>query len=81
MFTAAFVTGVKNGWLDETRYAPAARKAWIALVGYLEGDGRLRGVSDWMYGGTIAEYTARPTVTGDNHGQAPMLWSAAALLR
>lgn len=81
MFTIALVTGVRRGWLDAATYGPVARDAWIALVGYLENDGRLRGVSDWMYGGTIAEYTARPTVTGDNHGQAPMLWSAAALLR
>src|SRR6185312_12748845 len=32
MFTFAFVTGVKHGWLDEKTYAPAARKAWLALV-------------------------------------------------
>ena len=39
MFTYAFVTGVKNGWLAEETYGPAARKAWIALVGYLTPDG------------------------------------------
>ena len=27
MFTFAFITGVKNGWLDRKVYAPAARKA------------------------------------------------------
>lgn len=81
MFTTALITGVRNGWLDAATYGPVAREAWIALVGYLEPDGRLRGVSDWMYGGSIQEYTSRATVTGDNHGQAPMMWSAAALLR
>jgi rhamnogalacturonyl hydrolase YesR len=44
MFTYAFVTGVKNGWLAEETYGPAARKAWIALVGYLTPEGLLREV-------------------------------------
>ena len=33
MFTFAMITGVKNGWLDEKTYGPAARKAWLALTG------------------------------------------------
>jgi rhamnogalacturonyl hydrolase YesR len=33
MFTFAMITGVKNGWLDAATYGPAARKAWIAVVG------------------------------------------------
>ena len=32
MFTFAFVTGVKRGWLDAATYGPAARRAWIGLV-------------------------------------------------
>jgi rhamnogalacturonyl hydrolase YesR len=82
MFTYAFVTGVKNGWLPEETYGPAARKAWIALVGYLTPEGDLREVcvgtgkkNDLQY------YLDRPRVAGDTHGQAPMLWTAAALLR
>jgi rhamnogalacturonyl hydrolase YesR len=82
MFTYAFVTGVKNGWLPESNYGPAARKAWIALVGYLTPEGDLREVcvgtgkkDDVQY------YLDRPRVVGDAHGQAPMLWSATALLR
>ena len=81
MFTNAMVTGVKNGWLDCETHGPVARNAWIALVGKLQSDGRLVDISDWMYGGTVSEYCARDRVTGDNHGQAPMLWTAAALLR
>ncbi len=82
MFTYAFVTGVKNGWLPEDTYGPAARKAWIAVVGYLTPEGLLREVCV----GTgkkndIQHYLNRPRVTGDTHGQAPMLWSATALLR
>ena len=82
MFTYAFVTGVKNGWLAEETYGPAARKAWIALVGYLTPEGLLREVcvgtgkkNDLQY------YLDRPRAVGDTHGQAPMLWSATALLR
>jgi len=81
MFTNAMVTGVKNGWLDCETYGPVARSAWIALVGNLQPDGRLTNISDWMYGGTVSEYCSRARVTGDNHGQAPMMWTAAALLR
>jgi rhamnogalacturonyl hydrolase YesR len=82
MFTFAFVTGVKNGWLPEETYGPAARKAWIALVGYLTPEGDLRevcvgtGKKD-----SLQYYLDRPRAVGDAHGQAPMLWSAAALLR
>ena len=36
MFTFAMISGVKNGWLDEDTYGPAARKAWIALIGYID---------------------------------------------
>jgi rhamnogalacturonyl hydrolase YesR len=82
MFTFAFVTGVKNGWLSEDTYGPAARKAWIALVGYLTPEGDLRevcvgtGKKD-----SLQYYLDRPRAVGDAHGQAPMLWTAAALLR
>src|SRR5208283_5200860 len=36
MFTFAMVTGVKNGWLDAAIYGPVARRAWLALVGYID---------------------------------------------
>jgi rhamnogalacturonyl hydrolase YesR len=82
MFTYAFVSGVKRGWLPEPTYGPAARKAWIALAGHLTPEGDLREVcvgtgkkNDVQY------YLDRPRVAGDAHGQAPMLWSATALLR
>lgn len=81
MFTNAMLTGIRQGWLDAETYAPAARNAWLGLVGYLTPEGQLRGVSDWMYDGAVADYLARARVTGDNHGQAPMLWAAATLLR
>lgn len=84
MFTAAMATGVRNCWIDGDTYGPVARKAWLALVDHLESDGRLRDVSNWCYftgGDALSQYLERNRITGDNHGQAPMLWSAAALLR
>ena len=82
MFTFAFITGVKEGWLDEATYGPAARKAWISLTGYLEPNGDIREVcqgtnkkNDRQY------YLDRQRITGDMHGQAPVLWCATALLR
>ena len=92
MFTFAFVTGVKKGWLDEKSYAPAARKAWLALVAQLDADANVREVcigTDKSRQQTKSDdlkvqydfYLARPRATGDLHGQAPVLWTASALLR
>ena len=81
MFTFAMIAGVKNGWLDEETYGPAARKAWIALVGYVDQNADVTNVcvgtgkrDDLDY------YLMRPRRTGDMHGQAPVLWAASALL-
>lgn len=82
MFTFAMVTGVKNGWLDAKTYGSAARKAWLALVGFLDEDANLREVCIGTDKGfDEAFYNNRPRTSGDLHGQAPMLWTASALLR
>lgn len=82
MFTFAMVTGVKNGWLDKKTYAPAARKAWLGLIKYINKDGDIGEVcegtnkkNDYQY------YLDRKRNVGDLHGQAPLLWSASAFLR
>ena len=82
MFDFAMVTGVKNGWLDKKKYAPAVRKAWLALLTYLEPDADIRNVcegtgkkNDYQY------YIDRKRNTGDLHGEAPLLWTASAFLR
>jgi rhamnogalacturonyl hydrolase YesR len=81
MFTYAVVTGVKKGWLDKKEYEPVARKGWLALVSYIDEQGDVREVcegtnkkSDRQY------YLDRKRITGDMHGQAPVLWSVYALL-
>jgi unsaturated rhamnogalacturonyl hydrolase len=82
MFTFAFITGVKQGWLDAKVYAPAARKAWLRLITYLNPDGAIRDICI----GTGAQnsrqyYLDRQRLVGDFHGQAPLLWCATALLK
>jgi len=91
MFAYAMITGVKRGWLRSDTYGAAASRAWTALVGQLDENGNLRDIcvgtgkavdvvgkdsaTQYLY------YVARPRTTGDLHGQAPMLWTASALLR
>jgi rhamnogalacturonyl hydrolase YesR len=74
--------GVKNGWLEPDIYGPAARKAWLALIGYIDQNADVTSIcvgtnkkNDLDY------YLTRPRRTGDFHGQAPVLWAASALLR
>jgi rhamnogalacturonyl hydrolase YesR len=81
MFAFAFVTGVREGWLDAADYGPAARKAWLALVSYLDENADVREVcvgtgtkNDLQY------YLDRARSTGDLHGQAPILGTASALM-
>ncbi len=82
MFTFAFISGVKHGWLEADTYAPAARRGWLALVSRLEPDGALRDVCESTNKKNDREYyLTRQRVTGDLHGQAPMLWCVDALLR
>ena len=82
MFTFAMITGVKNGWLDKKIYGEAARKAWLALISYINENAEITDVcegtgkkNDHQY------YLDRKRLTGDMHGQAPILWCATALLR
>ncbi|HTU32210.1 MAG TPA: glycoside hydrolase family 88 protein [Candidatus Acidoferrum sp.] len=82
MFTFALITGVKNGWLDADKYGPAARKAWIALAGFVDQNGDMTSVCVGTgKNNSLEYYLERPRHTGDDHGQAPVLWAASALLR
>lgn len=91
MFTFAMVAGVKNGWLPAKTYGPAARKAWLGLVNHIDAQAN---VTDVCVGTNKANaevganpdaqlkyYLDRTRRTGDLHGQAPVLWSATALMR
>jgi len=95
MFTFAFVSGVKNGWLDAKTYGPAARKAWLGLVKNIDANGNIANVCSGTnkYSAAtngpdpIAYYLNRPVDKGPQmltsdvlHGNAPVLWTATALL-
>ena len=82
MFTFALITGVKNGWLDAAVYGPAARKGWLALVGYIDQNADVTSICEGTGKKNDLEYYfSRARRTGDFHGQAPVLWCASALLR
>ena len=82
MFLYAMITGVQHGWLDANTYAPAVRKGWMQLVTYINEQDEVTDVcqgtgarNDYQY------YIDRQRITGDMHGQAPVIWCAYALSR
>lgn len=82
MFTFAMVTGVKNGWLQERTYGPAARRAWLGLTEHIDQNANVTDVCEGTNKGfSVQYYLNRKRLTGDLHGQAATLWSAMALLR
>ena len=82
MFAFAMVTGVKNGWLEEDVYGPAARKAWLGMVKHIDKDANITEVCEGTDKGfSVQYYLDRKRKTGDLHGQAPVLWTATALMR
>ncbi|MDB5112284.1 MAG: glycosyl hydrolase [Mucilaginibacter sp.] len=81
MFTYAIITGVKKGWLNKNEYGPTARKGWLALVSHINKNGDIDAVCEGTNKKNDRQYYLdRKTLTGDMHGQAPVLWCASALL-
>lgn len=82
MFAFAMVVGVKKGLLPSDPFTKAYTKAWKALNSYLGSDGKLSeicvGTGQSM---DVGYYMDRPRITGDLHGQAPMLWLVYALMK
>lgn len=82
MFAFAMVIGVKSGWLDASTYGPAARNAWLGLVSHLDQNANVDNVCEGTNKGqSVPYYLGRKRNVGDLHGQAPILWTASALLR
>ena len=82
MFAFGMISGVKHGWLDAATYGPAARKAWIAVVGYVDQNSDVTQVCEGTGKKDDMEYyLERKRKTGDFHGQAPVMWAASALMR
>ena len=82
MFAFALISGVRNGMLSTATYGSAARRAWIALAGYVDQNNDVTSVCEGTNKlNSLEYYLLRKRRTGDFHGQAPLLWTAAALLR
>jgi rhamnogalacturonyl hydrolase YesR len=88
MFTYALVNATRNGWLTDPKYSAAARKGWLAVANKTNSAGKVDKVcpgTGAAPAGTLASqqmfYASIALVLGDLHGQAPLLWSAGALLR
>nr|PZN27741.1 MAG: glycosyl hydrolase [Pseudomonadota bacterium] len=82
MFTYAMIAGVRRGVLDAETYVPVIEKAWSGLRKKISPQGDVSDicVGTW-YKANAQEYMALQRLTGDGHGQAPVLWAAAELLR
>ncbi len=82
MFTYAMIAGVRAGLLDAATYVPPVKTAWAGLRQKISATGD---VSDICIGTyflkTPEEYMALTKLTGDGHGQAPVQWAAAEILR
>jgi rhamnogalacturonyl hydrolase YesR len=82
MFTYAMIVGVREGWLDEKVYGPAARKGWLALTDHIGPEGDVREICEGTNKLNDRQcYLDRKRITGDMHGQAPVLWCAWALVK
>ena len=81
MFGYAMTVGVKKGILKGKQYSESSLKAWVALTDYINEEGKISNVCvGTPKGKDLDFYLKRPTVTGDLHGQAPVLWFAYSLL-
>jgi rhamnogalacturonyl hydrolase YesR len=82
MFTYAMIAGVRRGTLEPAKYVPVIDAAWAGLKTKISTQGDVSSicVGTW-YKASDQEYMALGKLTGDGHGQAPVLWAAAELLR
>jgi rhamnogalacturonyl hydrolase YesR len=81
MFGYAITMGVKRGLLPKSKFEASYQKAWLALTEYINEEGKLSNVCVGTgQSQDMNFYLERPTVTGDLHGQAPVLWFAYSLL-
>jgi rhamnogalacturonyl hydrolase YesR len=80
MFAYSMLTGINRGWLPAAAYSDAALRAWNALAARVDSNGDVQEVcAGTAAGSSAAWYYDRPRITGDYHGQAPVLWCVNAL--
>ena len=82
MFGYALSLGARHGVLAGESWRRAAERAWHALQPRIGANGRLSGICVGTgQSRDAAYYLERPTVTGDLHGQAALLWLASEMVR
>lgn len=83
MFLMSILRGIHNGWLEKAQYAPAADRAWKALLRKsIDKDGNVYGVC--MGSGCSMEasyYSEIPTHKNDDHGTGILLMAAVELMK
>jgi hypothetical protein len=76
----ALATGIRQGWIPADPYVEAVRRAWVALAGRVDADGRLQGVSPDLSGNSAQDYLGASPGTGTADGQAALLLAASAMI-
>ncbi|MDR2080148.1 MAG: glycoside hydrolase family 88 protein [Treponema sp.] len=75
MFTFAMLRGIKKSWIPAGDYGPAVERAWDGLCSCIEENGDVKEVCAGTPKSDNKQfYYDRPRITGDYHGQAPLLW-------
>src|ERR1044071_2375883 len=77
MFAFALVTGVKEGWLGLVKHLDAESNVSEVCIGTNKAFQEVGPDLETQ----LKFYLDRPRKTGDLHAQAPILWTASALLR
>jgi rhamnogalacturonyl hydrolase YesR len=80
MFTAAFATGVNNGWLDRDEFDESIRKGWAAVTQQVDEDGNVEGIvrgTPIMF--SDQAYHEHPPRKNDPRGLGAILYCAAAM--
>lgn len=81
MFGFAIAIGVQRKILDKNIYAPVYQKAWKAIAARVNDKGQLADICVGTgQSKDVNYYLTRPSVTGDFHGQAPLLWFAQKII-
>lgn len=81
MFIYAMILGIKNNWINEDDFGPLVRRGWMSLCNYIDNNNELTEVCIGTGKKNSKQYYIdRPRISGDYHGQAPILWCAYALV-
>ncbi|MFM2232535.1 MAG: hypothetical protein RJB31_1236 [Bacteroidota bacterium] len=80
IFTMAIARGIRNGWLDGKKYAPAVLKAWEALKTKIDAGGSVGDICmGTMCSDDVNYYMNRPLLRDDTHGIFAVLFACIEL--